>query len=130
MKGRRESLLPADWFARGELDIRRAEILNANNDPEGAAFHLQQATEKYLKGFLIGKGWKLERTHDLEDLLDNAVDFDAGFEEFRSLCQEITEYYIEERYPMMVSSGLTVDEINAKVIKAKEFIGRIRSHGK
>lgn len=27
MKGRRESLLPADWFARGELDIKRAEIL-------------------------------------------------------------------------------------------------------
>ena len=110
--------------------ISGSTSLNANNDPEGAAFHLQQATEKYLKGFLIGKGWKLERTHDLEDLLDYAIDFDAGLEEFRSLCQEITEYYLEERYPMMVSSCLTVEEISVKIIHAKQFIDRIRAQSK
>ena len=58
-----------------------------SDDPEGAAFHLQQALEKYLKGYLIGKGWKLERVHDLEDLIDHAVDYEAAFESFRFLCQ-------------------------------------------
>jgi HEPN domain-containing protein len=60
MKKDRESSLPKDWYNKGALDIRRSEILLENNDPEGAAFHLQQALEKYLKGYLIRKGWKLE----------------------------------------------------------------------
>ncbi|MBI3753140.1 MAG: HEPN domain-containing protein, partial [Deltaproteobacteria bacterium] len=46
----RESLLPKDWFHKGDIDIRRAEILLENDDAGGAAFHLQQAIEKYLKG--------------------------------------------------------------------------------
>lgn len=94
----RESFLPKDWFGKGNLDLRRTEILLENDDPEGAAFHLQQALEKYLKGYLIGKGWKLKRIHDLEDLLDYAVDYDKHFELYRLLCQEVTEYYTEERY--------------------------------
>lgn len=127
MKGSRESLLPSDWFHKGDLDVKRSQILNDNDDPEGAAFHLQQALEKYLKGYLIGKGWKLERIHDLEDLLDHAIDFNASFEEFRPLCQEVTEYYIEERYPLMVSSELTVDEIMSRIEAAKFFISKIQS---
>ncbi len=97
-----------------------------NDDAGGAAFHLQQAIEKYLKGYLIGKGWKLERIHDLEDLLDYAVDYNKGFEEFRVLCQEATEYYIEERYPFLMSSELTEDEIRLRIEKAKEFILRLK----
>lgn len=88
----RESFLPKDWFEKGNLDLRRTEILLKNEDPEGAAFHLQQALEKYLKGYLIGKGWKLKRIHDLEDLLDHVLDYDKNFEVYRSLCQEVTEY--------------------------------------
>jgi HEPN domain-containing protein len=61
---KRESLLPQDWFRKGDLDIRRSKILIDNDDPEGAAFHLQQAIEKYLKGHLISRGWKLDRIHE------------------------------------------------------------------
>ncbi len=122
----RESLLPKDWFHKGDIDIRRAEILLENDDAGGAAFHLQQAIEKYLKGYLIGKGWKLERIHDLEDLLDYAVDYNKGFEDFRVLCQEATEYYIEERYPFLMSSELTEDEVRLRIDKAKEFVLRLK----
>ena len=123
---KRESPLPKDWFHKADLDIRRSEILLANNDAEGAAFHLQQALEKYLKGYLIGKGWKLERIHDLEDLLDYAVDYDKKFETFRPLCQEVTEYYIEERYPFFIQSKLSTDEVRLRLTKAKKFILEIK----
>lgn len=122
----RESLLPKDWFRKGDLDMRRSEILLANDDPEGAAFHLQQAIEKYLKGYLISNGWKLQRIHDLEDLLDYALDYNKEFEKYRSLCQELTEYYIEERYPLLISSGLSKDEVSLRAEKAKEFILKIK----
>lgn len=52
----RESLLPKDCFYKGDLDMKRADILLDNNDPQGAAFHLQQALEKYLKGSSAGNG--------------------------------------------------------------------------
>ena len=61
----RESLLSEDWFDKAAQDMRRVEILLAADDVEGAGFHLQQAAEKYLKGYLLGKGWALKRTHDL-----------------------------------------------------------------
>ncbi len=122
----KESRLPQDWFNKGDQDIRRAEILLANQDPEGSAFHLQQSMEKYLKGYLIGKGWRLVRIHDLEDLLDYALDYNTEFEEFRPLCQEVTEYYVEERYPFLISSGITEDEVKPKIETAKEFIVKIK----
>lgn len=123
---KRESLLPKDWFHKADLDIKRLEILLKSNDAEGAAFHLQQALEKYLKGYLISKGWKLQRIHDLEDLLDYAVDYNKKFENFRLLCQEVTEYYIEERYPFLISSKLSIDEVCLRLKKAKKFISKIK----
>ncbi len=125
MKKSEESSLPEDWYRKAALDVRRSEILVDHDDPEGAAFHLQQALEKYLKGYLIAKGWPLKRIHDLEDLLDYAVDYDESLETFRSLCQEITEYYIEERYPLSLSSGLTVKEVRMKISRAKEFVEKL-----
>lgn len=120
-----ESRLPEDWHKKGALDLNRVEILLEHGDPEGAAFHLQQAIEKYLKGYLIGKGWKLARIHDLEDLLDFAVDFDAGLEQYRPLCQEVTEYYIEERYPIFPQSGIAVEDVRDKINTAKDLINKL-----
>ena len=65
---RTESRLPHDWFDKASKDLRRVEILLATEDVEGAGFHLQQAAEKYLKGYLLGKGWPLRRIHDLEPI--------------------------------------------------------------
>lgn len=49
----RESRLPADWFARAEADIEATEILLAHGGDTGlAGMHVQQAIEKYLKGYL------------------------------------------------------------------------------
>jgi len=42
-------------------------------DGELAGFCLQQAVEKFLKAFLLSKGWKLRRVHDLNTLLDDAL---------------------------------------------------------
>jgi hypothetical protein len=36
---RKESKLPHDWFDKGRKDLRRVEILLADDDIEGAGFH-------------------------------------------------------------------------------------------
>ena len=45
-----------EWFERGERDLHVAEILTARGEYfDVALFHIHQAVEKYLKGFLIYK---------------------------------------------------------------------------
>jgi HEPN domain-containing protein len=122
----KESLYPQDWFDRAQKDLERVErlLLTAEDLPD-AGFHLQQALEKYLKGFLLSKGWKLRRIHDLEELLDDATKYRADFEEFRGLCQQTTEYYVEERYPFIAPSQLTKEEMEDSLKQARRLIKRV-----
>jgi HEPN domain-containing protein len=50
--------LPEAWFAQADLDLEAADILMSPVDGPlpVIAFHLQQAIEKYLKGYLIATG--------------------------------------------------------------------------
>jgi HEPN domain-containing protein len=103
-----ESSLPTDWFDQGDLDIRAAEILLDQDGPHRIiAFHIQQAIEKYLKGYLLSQSWPLRRIHDLEVLIQEAITRDNDFSPFLSSCQKITEYYIESRYPLGIYTTLT-----------------------
>jgi HEPN domain-containing protein len=100
MRDSKESLYPKDWIRKAKRDLHRAKVLLADADTEGAGFHLQQAIEKYLKAYLLSKGWELQYVHDLVKLLNSAKDHDPSFEEFRPLCEQVTEYYILVRYPL------------------------------
>lgn len=91
---------PTDWFRKAQRDLERVPLRLQESDCEDAAFHLQQALEKYLKGFLITRGWRLKRTHNLSLLLDEAGTFLPTLEQYRLLCQELSAFYVEERYPL------------------------------
>ncbi len=121
-----ESQYPEDWFRIGDKELKRAKNLFDLNDLEGAGFNVQQAVEKYLKGYLLSKGWKLRKTHDLEPLLNEAISHDPSFGEFRSTCLKMTEYYVEERYPLTVVSKLTEEELRESLSTAEELINKIR----
>lgn len=119
--------LPAEWFAQGDLDIQAVEILLSQDGPlEIVAFHLQQAVEKYLKGFLLASGWSLRRIHDLEILLQEAITRDTDFAAFLPPCQRITEYYIETRYPMGFSTPLEPDTLKDDLQTLYTLISLIR----
>lgn len=121
-----DSTLPADWFAQGDLDVQAAEILLAQGGPLPIiAFHLQQAAEKYLKGFLLSTGWPLRRIHDLEALIQEAIARDADFAPFLAPCQKITEYYIETRYPLGVYTPLQRDDLETDLDTVRALIGLI-----
>jgi HEPN domain-containing protein len=60
---------------------------------------LQEAVERFLKGYLIAKGWTLVKTHDLERLLKEAAGFEPAFVNFKSLAQELTEDFFAQHYP-------------------------------
>ena len=72
-----ESLYPEDWKKAARRDWRRITTMIKDDDAEGAAFFLQQSLEKYLKAFLLERGWKLRKIHELDTLLDYAIEFDS-----------------------------------------------------
>lgn len=122
----KESLYPKDWFRIAEKDFKRTQQLLKLKDPEGAAYNLQQAVEKYLKGFLLSKGWQLKRIHDLEVLLNDALKYEPSLEEFREVCQEITDYYLLNRYPLPTSVTLTTKQVQGSLDQARKFIARLK----
>jgi len=117
-----DSSVPEEWCKKGDADLQTADlILEHGGDLEIAASHIQQGMEKYLKGFLISKGWGLEKTHDLPKLLDEAVKHKAGLEKFRELCGEYTALYFQSRYPL-AGKPPAKEEVESALKKARELI--------
>ena len=125
---REESLYPLDWLRIAEKDLRRAEHLLSIEDAEAAGFFLQQALEKLLKAFLLANGWELRRIHDVEALLNAALEYDETLEPFRSVCQRVTGFYFAERYPILIDSSLTIDDVTSSIGESRELIGRLKSN--
>lgn len=91
---------PADWFEMGEDRLRGCDSLWKH---EGLTLlgieGLQEAVERYLKGYLVAKGWKLVKTHDLERLVKEAAGFDSAFARFHDLADELTADFFAQHYP-------------------------------
>ena len=124
---REESLYPADWLRIAEKDLGRVEHLLDVHDPEAAGFFLQQAVEKFLKAFLLTRGWELERIHDLEVLLNETLAYDPSLEPFRAVCQKITGFYFVERYPFVVEAGLTEEDVRTSLEQVRGLIEKLRT---
>src|SRR5579859_1077823 len=91
---------PADWFYSAEDRLRAADSLWRNEGLTHSGIELlQEAAERYLKGYLIAKGWRLARTHDLRMLLQEAEARDKSFSRFESMSKELTEDFFAQHYP-------------------------------
>ena len=121
-----ESEYPMDWLVIAERDLRWVNRALDDDEPGVAGFFLQQALEKSLKAFLLHQGWSLRRIHDLKALLDDAVQYDPDLEDYRSICERVSIYYLIERYPFTMHAGPGQEEIIGGVITAREVVARIR----
>ena len=121
-----ESSYPQDWFRLAAKDFKRVAKRLAEDDSEDAAFRLQQALEKYLKGYLLSRGWVLKRIHDVESLLSESIRYDAELERYRTLCQQVAGYYLVDRYPMF-EEGPSLAEVRSAYTQAKELVRRVSS---
>ncbi len=63
----------------------------------------QEAAEKYLKAYLISKGWELKRTHDIVELLEYCSDYDNDFDQLVEAGRILNDYIVEGRYPGDIS---------------------------
>ena len=91
---------PSDWILLAEERLQSADaLIQARGVCYSAVELLQESIERYLKGFLISRNWKLERIHDLNRLLDLCLDHSTEFSRFAPLAQSLTEQFWAQHYP-------------------------------
>ncbi|MBI2908097.1 MAG: HEPN domain-containing protein [Chloroflexi bacterium] len=117
-----------DWFAHGDHDLQAAEaLLDVGGFPDTVGMLVQQAAEKYLKGFLIYHGWKLRKTHDLRLLVGEAITYEPSLADLRDFARKATAYYLEYRYPPSPPAVYSKEEMAEATAQAEDLIARIRA---
>ena len=125
---RQPSAIVQEWWERAEHDMLTARIAVRGNAPTDTVLMLlQQGAEKYLKGYLLGKGWRLKKTHDLRLLLDEAIEYDRSFEAFKELGRILTGHYVEYRYPAGALLMYDVDETAGLLQQTEELIEKVKT---
>jgi len=112
---------PSDWYLIAGERIEKADALFERFGPSWSGVELlHEGTERYLKGYLVCKGWTLVKTHDLNRLLAEACIHDAAFAEFANACQNLTEQFWEQHYP-----GGELDEVGDGYSEIRTSLGRM-----
>ncbi|MFQ5863314.1 MAG: HEPN domain-containing protein [Candidatus Brocadiales bacterium] len=115
------------WFERGAHDIETAQLLH---DRQGytdiIAFHIHQAVEKYLKGYLVFNDKKPHDTHELKLLIKEAAKLDQGLSEYVEFCDRVTRYYVQECYPTGPLIEYSYQELAKDLEEAWNLTNRIK----
>jgi len=117
-----------EWFERGSRDIETAQLLyDEQGYTDVIAFHIQQTIEKYLKGYLVLKGQRPPRVHELDVLLNLVSKLEPDvYAPFIDICEKATRYYLEERYPPGPPAEYGREEMKADLEVAWAFVRTIR----
>ena len=89
---------PADWLKIALADLVRARKNLAECDLPAATLWLEQSAEKATKGYLIGQGWTLVKTHDLERLANELRQRGLDVSWFQSAAIRLRQLYFTDRY--------------------------------
>lgn len=90
-----------DWLRKAEGDLRAAgHLLDIEQeDFFTAAFHAQQAAEKFVKALLVRFQTPFPKTHNIEQLLELLKPSVASIREELASATLLTPFGVEFRYP-------------------------------
>lgn len=92
---------PQDWFDSGRERLHVSDLAFAADGHAGMTTMelLQEAAERYFKGWLISQGWTLVRTHDLSRLLHEAELLETRFSAYTEYADDLTQAFLHSHYP-------------------------------
>lgn len=89
---------PADWHKVALIDLDRARRNLGEGDLCATTLWLEQCAEKAVKGWLIGQGWALVKTHDLERLCNEVGQRGTDVSWFLPSAIRLRQLYFTDRY--------------------------------
>ena len=120
---------PRHWFLMARERMNAADAVHAAHGACWSAVELlQESVERYLKGYLIGTGWGLQRTHNLSSLLDAAVTKDQRFQALADLCDNLNAQFWAQHYPGgdLTDVGSDFGELRSQADELVKLIRRIQ----
>ena len=112
---------PDAWFVLAKDRLEKSDALFVQFGASWSGVELlQEAAERYLKGFLVAHGWQIVKTHDLSRLLACACEFDESFASFVEPCQILTEQFWEQHYP-----GGDLEEVGEGYSDLRDAVGKM-----
>ena len=101
MPRKTDSHNPADWLWIAAIDLSVIQhLVKAEIGFIVCRSKLAEALEKIMKAELLGLGWTLVKTHDLERLLQALVAHTSDLAGAAApLCAALAEAYFTDRYP-------------------------------
>ncbi len=117
--------LTVEWIEKADNDLAAAQGLLKIKPllTDQVCFHCQQAIEKYLKARLHHLGLPVEKTHNIEKLLDQLIATDKTLRSLRRGADTLTRFAVDYRYPGLKT---TPRQAQAAFEKAKLFRSEIR----
>ena len=119
---------PLAWRSLADADLSRARRRVAEEDFSDGLVHLQQAAEKYLKAWLVGRAWTLRRTHDLPALVVSLREFGHDADWFLPTAESLSLSYLAERYPGDFDPMPPKDEIEEYLVHVERLAAELVIH--
>ena len=94
--------------------------LKEDGPPNQICLHAQQMAEKYLKGYLSFNKELPQKTHQLDQLVEDCKKYDPSFSELEQEARQLTDYYTEARYPWDIEH-FSLDEAKEAYEMAKKI---------
>jgi HEPN domain-containing protein len=112
---------PLDWIRSARTRLHSADLLHPlEGVTESVIELLQEATERFLKAYLLSRGWKLRKIHDLGALVAEAVDMDPRFAAFEDFADSLTDQFWAQHYP-----GGDLDEVGHDYPALRQSLGEM-----
>jgi HEPN domain-containing protein len=111
------------WLEKAEHDLGTAKI-TIQYKPEyydTICFHCQQATEKYLKAYLIHLNLDFKSKHSLTYLLDLISQHDIFSIDYYEKASKLESYAVDIRYPDSTTDIPTNEELSEAIAIVEEF---------
>lgn len=115
------------WLFKAENDLKSAKKLMEGETaiPDTAIYHAQQCAEKALKAYLSFKLQPVQRTHDVEFLVELCSGIDASFNQLLDHARTLTPYGAAFRYPDIIMEPDKEDVFDA-IEKASEVLSFVK----
>lgn len=103
------------WVIKAESDLKSALKLMEGDAPilDTAIYHAQQCAEKALKAYLSYMRQPLQKTHDVELLVELCIDLDGRFKGLLDDAKKLNPYNTAFRYPDIVLEPEKEDVLEA-----------------
>lgn len=123
-----DSVIPAEWMAKAQADLRSARVLRSASPPllEQAVYFAAQAAEKSLKALLIKHGVSYRSfRHDVPALLTEASNVENSLSAFDMRLANFGAYNVEARYPISPAFTVTEAEVDEAISASQDLVAAI-----